>query len=143
MYVLNQTFILNSKVVAFSILLGIAIAEPWGRGGGGEHGGGGGWGGRGGGGGGGGHGGGGWGGWGRKRRSIQKESFSDDGMESRLKRSAEPWGYGGWGGYAGGGGWGGYGGGGWGGWGRRRRSADDFGLDELNLLPAAKNDNPF
>ena len=55
----------NLKVVAFSILLGIAIAEPFSRGGGGGHGGGGGWGGRGGGGGGGGDGGGGWGGWGR------------------------------------------------------------------------------
>ena len=73
----------------FAIIFGIALAEPWGRGG---------W---------GGHGGGGWGGWGRKRRSLDENSkvasedlkYSveledtsalDTDIESRSKRSAAP-----------------------------------------------------
>ena len=80
-------FVFLFKVVQFVVILGIAFAEPWGRGG---------WGGR---------GGGGWG-WGRKRRSaeeivpIESENLSDEQnhVTGLAKRSAEPWGRGGWGG---------------------------------------------
>ena len=112
------------QAFALIVLLGIAFAEPWGRGGGWGGGRGGGWG--------GGRGrGGGWGGgrgWGRKRRSVEteilddgdmslgEEAFDDIGnvlnLSNRLsKRSAVAWG--GWGG----GGWGGRGGHGHG-WGK-------------------------
>ena len=105
------------QAVALIVLLGVAFAEPWGRGGWGGRGGRGGWG-----------GGGGWGGrggWGRKRRSAETEMIDEDAFQDEQlnkdgvsvvdpsnglsKRSAEPWG--GWGGRGGGGrGWGGRGG---------------------------------
>ena len=92
------------QIFAFSFILGIALAEPWGHGGWGGHGGGAGW---------GGHGGsGGWGGWGRKRRStneigpieIESLDLPENPLSTLSKRSAEPWGRGG--GHGGGWGWG-------------------------------------
>ena len=77
--------------------------------------------------------GGGWG-WGRKRRSAENVAIlevdnilsEENQASTHTKRSAEPWGRGGWGG-GGGGGWG---------WGRKRRSADNVDIMEIdNILP--------